>query len=83
MSLADRIHVNTRYTRSINVERDRGSSSIVEAYLPTARSVGLLEDVAAALSAKDQPRAWSLIGPYGSRQVVLRPLPARTARTDK
>ena len=66
MSLADKIHVNTRYTRSINVERDRGSSSIVEAYLPTARSVGLLEDVAAALSTRDQPRAWSLIGPYGS-----------------
>ena len=66
MSLADKIHVNTRYTRSINVERDRGSQSIIEAYLPTARSIDLLEDVGTALGTKDQPRAWSLIGPYGS-----------------
>ena len=66
MSLADKIHVNTRYTRSINVERDRGSPLIVEAYLPTARSIDLIEDVAAATGTKDQPRAWSLIGPYGS-----------------
>ena len=66
MSLADKIHVNTRYTRSINVERDRGSPSIVEAYLPTTRSIDLIEDVAAAFGPKDQPRAWSLIGPYGS-----------------
>ena len=66
MSPADKIHVNTRYTRSINVERDRGSPSIVEAYLPTARSIDLVEDVAAALGTTDQPRAWSLIGPYGS-----------------
>ena len=66
MSLADKIHVNTRYTRSINVERDRGSPSIIEAYLPTTRSINLIEDVATAFGPKDQPRAWSLIGPYGS-----------------
>ena len=66
MSLASQIHVNTRYTRSINVERDRGSPAIVDAYLPTARSIGLLESVSAALGPKDQPRAWSLVGPYGS-----------------
>ncbi|MDE0190706.1 MAG: hypothetical protein OXQ90_05060 [Gammaproteobacteria bacterium] len=66
MSLADKITVNTRYTRSTNVERDRGSRSIVEAYLPTARGVGLLEDITGVLGADDQPRAWSLIGPYGS-----------------
>ena len=66
MSLADKIHVNTRYTRSTNVERDRGSRSIIEAYLPTARGVGLLEDITDVLGPDDQPRAWSLIGPYGS-----------------
>ena len=66
MTLADRIQVNTRYTRSINVERDRGSPAIVDAYLPTPRSVDLLDNVAAALDSKDQPRAWSLVGPYGS-----------------
>ena len=66
MSLANRIHVNTRYTRSTNMERDRGSLSIIEAYLPTARGVGLLDDIACAVGPDDQPRAWSLIGPYGS-----------------
>ena len=66
MTLADRIQVNTRYTRSINVERDRGSSAIVDAYLPTPRSIDLLDNVAAALGSKDRPRAWSLVGPYGS-----------------
>ena len=66
MSLADKIAVNTRYTRSTNVERDRGSRSIVEAYLPTGRVIGLLEDIAGVLGADDQPRSWSLVGPYGS-----------------
>lgn len=66
MSLADKIDVNTRYTRSTNVERDRGSRSIIEAYLPTARGIGLLEDITGVLGSDDHPRAWSLIGPYGS-----------------
>ena len=66
MSLADKIDVNTRYTRSTNVERDRGSRSIIDAYLPTACGTSLLDDVARALGPTDQPRAWSLIGPYGS-----------------
>ena len=66
MSLADKIEVNTRYTRSTNVERDRGSRSIIEAYLPTARGIGLLDDITGAFGSDDQPRAWSLIGPYGS-----------------
>ena len=66
MSLANQIHVNTRYTRSINVERDRGSPAIVDAYLPTARSIDLFESIAVAFGSKDQPRAWSLVGPYGS-----------------
>lgn len=66
MNLADKIHVNTRYTRSINVERDRGSRSIVDAYVPTVCGTNLLDDVATALGPTDQPRAWSLVGPYGS-----------------
>ena len=66
MSLADRIDVNVRYTRSTNVERDRGSRAIVEAYLPSAGGVELLGGIADALGRADQPRAWSLVGPYGS-----------------
>ena len=66
MSLGDRIAVNTRYTRSTNVERDRGSRAIVESYLPTPGGIELLDDIAGALGPTDQPRAWSLVGPYGS-----------------
>ena len=66
MSLADRIKVKTCYTRSTNVERDSGAVATVAAYHPTTRGVALLEDVAAALGKGNQPRAWSLIGPYGA-----------------
>ena len=66
MSLAGRIKVKTCYTRSNNVERDSGDVATIAAYHPTARGVALLEDVAAALGKDNQPRAWSLIGPYGT-----------------
>ena len=66
MSLAEKVFVNTRYTRSTNVERDRNSRDIVDAYLPTSRAIRLLENVLDATKPSDQPRAWSLIGPYGS-----------------
>ena len=66
MSIGSHIRVNTRYTRSTNVERDRNSQAIVEAYLPTSKGVSLLTQVSGALGATDLPRAWSLIGPYGS-----------------
>ena len=66
MSLADRIKIKTCYTRSTNVERDSGAVTTITVYHPTTRGVALLEDVADALSKDNQPRAWSLIGPYGS-----------------
>jgi len=66
MSLAHRVRAKTCYTRSANIERDSGSVATVAAYCPTARGVALLEDVGAALGKDNQPRAWSLIGPYGS-----------------
>ena len=66
MTLADRITVNARYTRSINVERDRGSHTIVQDYLPSVAGVELLHSVADTFGNSDNPRAWSLVGPYGS-----------------
>ena len=36
MKLADKISINTQYTRSTNIERDRDSQAIVKAYLPTS-----------------------------------------------
>ena len=66
MSIGSHIQVNTNYTRSTNVERDRNSQAIVESYLPTSRGISLLSQIADTLGKEDLPRAWSLIGPYGS-----------------
>lgn len=66
MSLIDKIGVNTHYTRSINLERDADSQAVVEAYIPTSRALRTLERVAEALKTDESPRAWSLVGPYGS-----------------
>jgi len=66
MSLMDKIKVNTHYTRSINLERDADSQAVVEAYIPTSRALRTFERMADALKADESPRAWSLVGPYGS-----------------
>lgn len=66
MSLRDRIIVNTQYTRSINLERDATSAAVISSYIPTSRAVRTLDRVAESFKREDSPRAWSLIGPYGS-----------------
>lgn len=66
MSLSEYIHVNTHYTRSINMERDSDSISVTEAYIPTTRALRTLETMIEAFEADEAPRAWSLVGPYGS-----------------
>jgi len=66
MSLQDHIRVNTHYTRSINLERDADSTAVVEAYIPTSRALKTLERIHESLIAEAAPRAWSLVGPYGS-----------------
>ena len=66
MSISDKVLVNTHYTRSVNIERDSGSEAVINAYLPTSRAIRTLERMALALNQKQMPRAWSLVGPYGS-----------------
>lgn len=66
MSLRNKIVVNTYYTRSVNLERDADSVEVVSAYIPTSRAVRTLERITETFSRKAGPRAWSLIGPYGS-----------------
>ena len=46
MSIKDKIHVNTHYTRSINLERDADSLEVVNAYIPTSRALRLFSRVA-------------------------------------
>ena len=66
MRIEDKINVNTHYTRSVNLKRDVGSASIVGSYIPTSRALKTLELFSHALREDESPRAWSLIGPYGS-----------------
>lgn len=66
MSIKNKIHINTHYTRSINLERDAGSLEVVNAYIPTSRALKLFGRMAEGFNNDLAPRAWSLIGPYGS-----------------
>lgn len=61
-----RVAVRPQYTRSVNVERDYATDSVVRSYIPTARALSTLERIAETLGDVATPRAWSLIGPYGS-----------------
>lgn len=60
------ITINGQYTRSVNLERDHETGSTVSSYIPTSRSKRLLKRINESLNETVQPRAWSLIGPYGS-----------------
>ncbi len=64
MSLAQFIQVNTSYTRSINLERDGEGNP--RPYILTSRAVQTLARVADTLESIETPRAWALVGPYGS-----------------
>ncbi len=66
MSLIDKVRVNTHYTRSINLIRDADSLPVIESYIPTSRALRTFGVIQESLKAKESPRAWSLVGPYGS-----------------
>jgi hypothetical protein len=67
MTASSTVTVRATYTRSVNVERDGASRAVLDMYIPTNRALDTLRRVSATL-ASDQavPRAWALIGPYGS-----------------
>ena len=60
------VQVDTHYTRSINLERDIDSNPILNAYIPTSKAMMVLDKIAATFNDQSMPRAWSLVGPYGS-----------------
>lgn len=66
MSVTDKITVNAHYTRSVNLERDANSASVINAYIPTSRALKTLSRIADTFTVDQAPRAWSLVGPYGS-----------------
>ena len=66
MNISDKVCLNTYYTRSVNLERDADTEDVVEAYIPTSRALKTLDRMADTLPATAIPRAWALVGPYGS-----------------
>jgi len=66
MSLTEKIEVNTHYTRSVNLERDASSVNVVKAYIPTSRALRTFSKISETFHREQAPRAWSLVGPYGS-----------------
>ena len=66
MTIKNKVHINTHYTRSINLERDADSLEVVNTYIPTSRALKLFGRMADGFNSTLAPRAWSLIGPYGS-----------------
>ena len=65
-STLEKVSVNTNYTRSINIERDSDSLSIINSYIPTNRTLSTLKQISLSIFEEGKPKAWSLIGPYGS-----------------
>jgi len=66
MSLLNNVKINTHYTRSVNLERDANSIEVVKAYIPTSRALRTFTKINDAFTDAQAPRAWSLVGPYGS-----------------
>ena len=66
MSISMHVRINSHYTRSINLERDSGSEAVLSAYIPTSRAIRTLERLGSCFGDEQSPRAWSLVGPYGS-----------------
>lgn len=66
MSLAQFIDVNTSYTRSINIERDSEHRNGTRPYILTSRAIQVLARITDTLKPIEIPRAWALVGPYGS-----------------
>ena len=66
MSIEIKVGVNSHYTRSVNLNRDVDSDIVTKSYIPTSRALKTLDHIADSLSQNEAPRAWSLVGPYGS-----------------
>ncbi|NKC13928.1 MAG: hypothetical protein GKR94_17600 [Gammaproteobacteria bacterium] len=66
MSPNGRLSMNTAYTRAVSLERDLAPDAALSPYIPTKRSIDTLSRVVRTLGEDAVPRAWTLVGPYGS-----------------
>lgn len=66
-ALSTFFRLRRRYTRSVNLERDLAIADSLQGYLPTPRSLEVVERVAAALARPQSvARAWTVTGVYGT-----------------
>lgn len=64
--LADVVSVRQNGLRSINVESDLKSKTVIESYIFTAQAKSCLARIINGLADGTHTRAWTLTGPYGS-----------------
>ncbi len=64
--LVDYIHLQRRYTRSVNLERDLDRAESVLGYVPTSKSIDVLERFFEAVVTPSAASTWTLTGIYGT-----------------
>ena len=65
-SLASLVEVDRRFRRSVNLDRDAGSTAALDGYVVTPSVRRALTQITDGLDDVAGDRAWSLVGPYGS-----------------
>ena len=65
-NLASLVEVERRFRRSVNLDRDAGSTDALHGYVVTPAVRRALSQITDGLDDAAGDRAWSLVGPYGS-----------------
>ena len=65
-NLASLVEVERRFRRSVNLDRDAGSTDALDGYVVTPAVRRALSQIVEGLDDEAGDRAWSLVGPYGS-----------------
>ncbi|NPZ08293.1 hypothetical protein [Pseudomonas aeruginosa] len=75
--LIDQIELDSKFLRSIALNRDLRSAESLDSYLITPAVLTVLRQIGRALSSGSAQRAWKILGPYGSGKSALGLLLAR------
>ncbi len=66
MPLNQLISVKTTLTKSINLERDKSATALLESYILTSTAMQNIQNIINTQKNTNTNKAWSLIGSYGS-----------------
>jgi len=75
--LIDHIELDSKFLRSIALNRDLRSAESLDSYLITPAVLTVLRQIGGALASRSAQRAWKILGPYGSGKSALGLLLAR------